>query len=100
MKITESQLRRIIKEEISKALNENSEEYEYYEYYLEHPREGIYSDSEDSLEEAEKEAEYALNHFYKGASFVAIFGPQGNIVKLGDRYDEEEANEIKKQETL
>ena len=100
MKITQSQLRRIIKEEISKALNENSEEYEYYEYYLEHPDEGIYSDSEDSLEEAEKEAEYALNRFYKGADLVAIFDPQGNIVKLGDKYNVEEANKIKKQEAL
>ena len=100
MKITQSQLRRIIKEEISKALNENSEEYEYYEYYLEHPHEGIYSDSEDSLEEAEKEAEYALNRFYKGADLVAIFDPQGNIVKLGDKYNVEKANKIKKQEAL
>jgi len=100
MKITQSQLRRIIKEEISKALNENSEEYEYYEYYLEHPHEGIYSDSEDSLEEAEKEAEYALNRFYKGADLVAIFDPQGNIVKLGDKYNVEEANKIKKQGAL
>ena len=66
-----------------------------YEYYLDSPYEGIYSDSEASKEKAAEEVKHALNSFYKGAELVAIFDPQGNIVRLGDGYDKDTAHKIR-----
>ncbi len=96
MKITKSQLKQIIKEEIAKVLNEDDDPYQY-QYYLDSPYEGIFSDWVKTLEEAEEEIEYALSSYYKGAQLVAIWGAQGELVKLGDRYNEEEAREIKQE---
>jgi hypothetical protein len=94
MKITKAALKQIIKEELAKVLNEDDG---YYEYYLDTPHEGIYMDSVKTLEEAEKEIKHALSSFFAGAQLVAIWGPQGELVKLGDRYDEEAAREIKQE---
>ena len=95
MKITKSQLKQIIKEEISNVISESDGG--HYEYYLDHPREGIYSDSEQSLDDVAKEIKYALGSFYKGAKLVAIFDSQGSVVKLGEDYDEHTAQKIKQE---
>jgi hypothetical protein len=94
MKLAKSQLKQIIKEELSKVLSEDDG---WYEWYLDSPYEGILSDSENSLEDALEEAKYALNSFYKGAKLVAIFDPQGEVVHLGDGYDETAALKIRQE---
>tara|TARA_Y100000310_G_scaffold269091_1_gene282049 strand:+ start:1398 stop:1691 length:294 start_codon:yes stop_codon:yes gene_type:complete len=94
MKLAKSQLKQIIKEELSEVLNENAGG---YEWYLDSPYEGTFSDSENSLEDALEEAKHALNSFYKGAKLVAIFDPQGKVVHLGDGYDEAAALKIRQE---
>ena len=94
MKITKSQLKQIIKEELSKVLNEDDGS---YEYYLDSPYEGIYADAEETLKGAEKEIKHALSTFYRRAELVAIWGPRGELVKLGDSYDEDEARRIREE---
>jgi hypothetical protein len=91
MKITKQQIKQLIKEELSKVLNEGDG---WYEYYLYSPYEGIYSESEKTLKEAEKEIKHALSTFYRRAQLVAIWGPQGELVKLGEGVSEEEARRI------
>ena len=95
MKLTKSQLKQIIKEELSRVLSEGDGG--NYEYYLDSPYEGIYADAEETLEGAEKEIKHALSTFYRRAELVAIWGPRGELVKLGDSYDEDEARRIREE---
>ena len=95
MKLTKATLKKIIKEEIGKVLSDDDE---LYEYYLDSRYEGIYSEAHETLEEAEESIKDALRTFYRGADLVAIFGPDGTIVKLGDNYEKDEAYEIHKRE--
>ncbi len=95
MKLTQEQLRQIINEELGKVMNE-SEEFNWL-WLVATPYEGVQGDTDISQEEAEKEAAYAIDGYYTGGELVAIFNPNGEVVKLGDEYKEEEALKIREE---